>query len=302
VEVETMSRTVSPSSKKPYGVARVISLWRLARSSFYAARQREQHPREPMKRGPRVFSDEELVAEIRQLLAAPVFAGEGYRKIWARLRHKGVRTSKDRVLRLLRANQLLSPARQPEPVRTNPHEGTIVTEVPDQMWGTDATATSTEVEGTVTIFAAIDHCTAECVGIHVVKKANRFEALEPIRQGLRQYFGGFSAGAATGLRLRHDHGSVYMSDDFQNEIKFLGIEPSPAFVRQPEGNGCIERFFRTLKEQLLWVRRFRDLDELRVALYEFRNRYNENWIIERLGYRTPLQARRDFEVDLHIAA
>jgi putative transposase len=302
VEVETMSRTVSPSSKKPYGVARVISLWRLARSSFYAARQREQHPREPMKRGPRVFSDEELVAEIRQLLAAPVFAGEGYRKIWARLRHKGVRTSKDRVLRLLRANQLLSPARQPEPVRTNPHEGTIVTELPDQMWGTDATATSTEVEGTVTIFAAIDHCTAECVGIHVVKKANRFEALEPIRQGLRQYFGGFSAGAATGLRLRHDHGSVYMSDDFQNEIKFLGIEPSPAFVRQPEGNGCIERFFRTLKEQLLWVRRFRDLDELRVALCEFRNRYNENWIIERLGYRTPLQARRDFEVDLHIAA
>jgi putative transposase len=302
VEVETMSRTVSPSSKKPYGVARVISLWRLARSSFYAARQREQHPREPMKRGPRVFSDEELVAEIRQLLAAPVFAGEGYRKIWARLRHKGVRTSKDRVLRLLRANQLLSPARQSEPVRTNPHEGTIVTELPDQMWGTDATATSTEVEGTVTIFAAIDHCTAECVGIHVVKKANRFEALEPIRQGLRQYFGGFSAGAATGLRLRHDHGSVYMSDDFQNEIKFLGIEPSPAFVRQPEGNGCIERFFRTLKEQLLWVRRFRDLDELRVALCEFRNRYNENWIIERLGYRTPLQARRDFEVDLHIAA
>jgi putative transposase len=302
VEVETMSRTVSPSSKKPYGVARVISLWRLARSSFYAARQREQHPREPMKRGPRVFSDEELVAEIRQLLAAPVFAGEGYRKIWARLRHKGVRTSKDRVLRLLRANQLLSPARQSEPVRTNPHEGTIVTELPDQMWGTDATATSTEVEGTVTIFAAIDHCTAECVGIHVVKKANRFEALEPIRQGLRQYFGGFSAGAAAGLRLRHDHGSVYMSDDFQNEIKFLGIEPSPAFVRQPEGNGCIERFFRTLKEQLLWVRRFCDLDELRVALCEFRNRYNENWIIERLGYRTPLQARRDFEVDLHIAA
>lgn len=297
-----MSRAVSPSSKKPYGVARVITVWRLARSSFYAARQREQHPREPMKRGPRVFSDEELVSEIRQILAAPVFAGEGYRKIWARLRHKGVRTSKDRVLRLLRQNQLLSPARQPEPVRTNPHEGTIVTASPDQMWGTDATATSTEAEGTVTIFAAIDHCTAECVGIHVVKKASRFEALEPIRQGVRQYFGGFFAEAAAGLRLRHDHGSVYMSNDFQTEIKFLGIEPSPAFVRQPEGNGCIERFFRTLKEQLLWTRRFIDLNELRTALVEFRNRYNENWIVERLNYRTPLQARRDFQVDLQIAA
>jgi putative transposase len=78
------------------------------------------------------------------------------------------------------------------------------------MWGTDATATSTDAEGSVTIFAAIDHCTAGCVGIHVVKKASRFEALEPIRQGVQQYFGGFSAGAAVGLRLRHDHGSVYI--------------------------------------------------------------------------------------------
>ena len=302
MEVETMSRAVSPSSNKPYGVARVVSVWRLPRSTFYEARRREQHPREPIKRGPKVFSDEELLAEIRQILAAPVFAGEGYRKIWARLRHKGVRSSKDRVLRLLRHNQLLSPARQPQPIRSNPHEGTIVTESPDRMWGTDATATSTQIEGSVTVFAAIDHCTAECVGIHVVKKASRFEALEPIRQGVREYFGGFSAGAAAGLRLRHDHGSVYMSDDFQNEIKFLGIEPSPAFVRQPEGNGCIERFFRTLKEQLLWIRRFHDLNELRTALDEFRKHYNENWIVERLNYRTPLQARRDFQVDLQIAA
>ena len=116
-----MSRTVSPSSNKPYGVTQVTAIWGLARSSFYATRHRQQHPREPQKRGPKVLSDEELLAEIRQLLEAPVFAGEGHRKIWARLRHKGVRTSKDRVLRLLRQNGLLSPARQPDPVHRNPH-------------------------------------------------------------------------------------------------------------------------------------------------------------------------------------
>jgi transposase InsO family protein len=297
-----MSRTVSPSSNKPYGVARVVAVWHVARSSVYAARQRERHPRQAQKRGPRVLSDEQLLAEIRQLLEAPVFAGEGYRKIWARLRHKGIRTSKDRVLRLLRENQLLSPARQPDPNEANPHEGTIVTEAPDQMWGTDATATFTDAEGAVTVFAAIDHYTAECVGIHVVKKATRFEALEPIRQAVREHFGTFSGGSAAGLRLRHDHGSVYMSDDFQNEIKFVGIEPSPAFVRQPEGNGCIERFFRTLKEQLLWVRHFRTLEELRAALIDFRDRYNHHWILQRLNYRTPAQARQDFLVDLQIAA
>ena len=65
-----------------------------------------------------------------------------------------------------------------------------------------------------------------------------------------------------------------MSDDFQNEIRFLGIESSPAFVREPEGNGCIERFFKTLKEQLLWVRHFRSIPELVHALQEFRALYN----------------------------
>lgn len=183
-----------------------------------------------------------------------------------------------------------------------PHEGTIVTTGPDEMWGTDATATSTAAEGAITVFAAIDHCTAECVGIHAVKKATRFEALEPVRQAVRERLGGFRSGVATGLQLRHDHGSVYMSDDFQNEIRFPGIASSPAFVRQPEGNGCIERFFRTLKEQLLWVRRFRDLPELSAALIDFRERYNQQWIIGRLGYRTPAQARRDFEPALPAAA
>lgn len=297
-----MSRAVSPSSKKPYGVARVVALWNLARSSFYAARHREQHPRPARKRGPKVYSDAELRTAIQQLLEEAVFSGEGYRKIWARLRHKGIRSSKDRVLRLLRENQLLSPARQPAAIPSHPHEGTIVAEAPDRMWGTDATATVTAAEGTVTIFAALDHCTAECVGIHVVKKANRFEALEPIRQGVKEHFGPFCGGSAAGLRLRHDHGSVYMSDDFQNEIRFLGIEASPAFVRQPEGNGCIERFFRTLKEQLLWIRHFRDLEELRAALIEFRDRYNHHWILGRLNYRTPTQSRRDFTVELPTAA
>jgi putative transposase len=302
VEVENMSRTVSASSNKAYGVARVMAIWDLPRSSFYAARNRERNPREPQKRGPKVLSDAELLSAIRVVLDESVFTGEGYRKVWARLRHTGVRTSKERVNRLMRENQLLSPHRQPSPVVNRPHDGVIITDRPDRMWGTDATATFTASEGAVTVFAAIDHCTAECVGIHVVKKASRFEALEPVRQGVRERFGHFSQYSAAGLRLRHDHGSVYMSDDFQNEIRFLGIESSPAFVRQPEGNGCIERFFRTLKEQLLWVRHFPDLDELQAALTQFRDRYNPHWIIGRLRYRTPAQARRDFDLALPTAA
>ncbi len=83
-----------------------------------------------------------------------------------------------------------------------------------------------------------------------------------------------------------------MSDYFQDELRWLGIESSPAFVRQPEGNGCAERFVRTLKEQLLWLWQFAAVDELNAALHAFRLRYNARWLIERHGHRSPDAIRR----------
>lgn len=114
-----------------------------------------------------------------------------------------------------------------------------------------------------------------------------------MRQGVREHFGRSEAKAAEGLTIRHDHGSNYLSDDFQRELKFLGMTSSPSFVREPEGNGCAERFIRTLKEQLLWVRAFDTVEELVAGLREFKKVYNERWMIGRHGHRTPTQVRRD---------
>ena len=102
------------------------------------------------------------------------------------------------------------------------------------MWGTDLTTTWTGEDRAV-VFVAVDHRSAECVGIHASHHADRFEALEPLRQGVRRHFGGFAKEVALGLSLRHDHGSQYMARDFRKEPRFLGIESSPAFVRAPEG-------------------------------------------------------------------
>lgn len=117
------------------------------------------------------------------------------------------------------------------------YTGTILTEQPNAVWASDHTLPATVEDGSVTVLVAVDHCTTECVGLHAAKKATRFEALEPLRQGVRDYCGGFRAGAAAGIRNRHDHGSPYMSDDYQAEIAFSGMQSSPSFVRQPEGNG-----------------------------------------------------------------
>ncbi len=81
--------------------------------------------------------------------------------------------------------------------------------------------------------------------------------------------------------------------DFQNEIRWLGIASSPAFVRAPEGNGCAERFIRTLNENLLWVMTFEGVEELRLALLEFQTTYKEHWLIERHDHRSVARFRRD---------
>jgi transposase InsO family protein len=234
-----------------------------------------------------------LLGHIRRTLTESPFHGEGYRKVWARLRYQGIRTSKERVRRLMREHGLQASQRVGRPHGPKAHDGTILTERPDELWGTDMTTIVTTGEGQVCVFVAVDHCTSECIGIHASLSGNRFEALEPIRQGVREYFGGFDAGIATGLAIRHDHGSAYMSDDFQRELKFLGMTSSPSFVGEPEGNGVAERFIRTLKENLLWVRHFATVAELVEDLREFKRRYNEQWLIERHDFRTPHQARAD---------
>jgi putative transposase len=236
--------------------------------------------------------DTALVEAIRVVLAGSGFSGEGYRKVWARLRFAGVRTSRRRVLRLMRAHGLLAQQRPGAARGRGPrsHDGTITTERVDLMWGTDLTTVLTG-EGQAAVFVAVDHCSAECVGIHASRSATRFEALEPIRQGVRQRFGGFDRNVAAGLAVRHDHGSPYVAHDFPKELAFLGVDSSPSFVRAPEGNGCAERFIRTLKENLLWLQRFETVEERRQAVLAFKERDNQSWIVERHGDKTPAQVR-----------
>lgn len=125
------------------------------------------------------------------------------------------------------------------------HDGTIIPEAPNQMWGTDATQVPIRQEGMATVFVALGHFVRDVVGIHAARPGTRCEALEPIHHRIREHFGELEAGVACGLMLRHDHGS----HPFQAEIVFLGIQSSPSFSRAPEGNGPAERFIRTLKEK-----------------------------------------------------
>ncbi len=173
------------------------------------------------------------------------------------------------------------------------HDGTIInTDRPNKMWGTDGIRIETVDEGWVWVFSAVDHCDACCVGIHAVKIGKRFAALQPISQGLHSDFGATGADAGRGLTLRMDHGTQYTTDDFLNPTKFWGIAPSFAFVAEPQTNGVAERFNRKLKEQAIHGRIFRNVEAVRVAVTTFKERYNHHWRLEKLGFRSPLEARQ----------
>jgi putative transposase len=290
-----MGQAVSPATGRRYGLAKVARVRRLSRATLYrhratdgaAARSRPTRP------GPvGACSDAELVGHIRAQILGSRLHGEGYRKIRARLRHTGIRTSARRVRRPMGEHGLLAPHRVGRP-EGRAHDGTITTAEVDVMWGTDMTETVTLTEGRARVFVAVDHCSGECVGSHAAASGNRLEALEPIRQGVLRHFGAVDRDAAKGLALRHDHGSDPMSGDFRSEIRFLGIEGSPSFVREPEGNGVAERFIRTLKENFLWVHTFGTIEDLRRALRDPVAHYNATWLVARHGYRTPNQVRAD---------
>src|SRR6266508_4039907 len=254
-------------SGTPRPLALVCRTIGLARSSAYAARR--PLPLASAKRGPRSStSDDELLARIREILDDATFSGEGHRKVWARLRRRhGIRVSRKRVLRLMRGAGLLAPARR--------------------RW------TQTPEEGWAWVFVAIDHRSLE-PWARVRKRGDRFAALEPVLEGVRSHFGGCALNIARGLALRHDHGPQYVSDHFQGELRWLGITDSPAFVREPEGNGMAEWFIKQLKEQILWCERFATVEEADRAVREFCRRFREEWIVERLGYRTPAEAYAAF--------
>ncbi len=270
-------------------LATVCRVTRAPRSTIYHRRQRGDSL--GCRPGPKTeISDADLTETIRRVIGDSPFAGEGHRKVRAHLRREHqLHVGKNRVLRLMRTAGLLAPQRTGNRRRPRAHDGRIITEAPNVRWGTDATMAWTKGDGWVWVFVLLDHYTDEAWA-HVAQVGNRFAALQPVYDAVIDRFGSLEPDIARGIKLRHDWGSQYRAHHFQGSLNWLGIEDDAAFVGEPQGNGVAERFIRTLKEQCLWARLCDDVDELRKAVGSFIEAYNNQWLIERLGHRTPREA------------
>ena len=283
----------SVATGKSYPARMVLYIAGLSSAAWYTSSRAKISKQRP---GPKpVISDEELVLAIREDLAASPFHSEGHKKVRARLRRKGMCAGRKRYLRLMKSNNLFAPVLPKCNGSSRPHDGKIVTEHPNRMWGTDGKQFWTRQNGLCWFFGTIDHWNDEILGWHTSIIGDRFAALEPVHQAVLKEYGSLNKGVVQdiGLSLRSDHGSQYDSRDFQTELKYLGLMHSPAFVRSPECNGIIERFNRTLEEQVFDVHCFESIDEARQVIAKFIDDYNRSWLIERLGYRSPLEFKAE---------
>ena len=178
-----MSQTVSPSTSRSYGLARVSPGGAVRAPAFIAFSSSPMacdRPSSPRSDGP--CPDADLADHIRREIEASDFHGEGYRKLWARLRVAGVRSSPRRVRRVMGENRLLAPHRVGRNRERRTTES-IVTDKVNEMWGTDMSQTVTLNEGQVLCFRRrVTRRTAKSSGgTPRVPPPNRFEALERVR-------------------------------------------------------------------------------------------------------------------------
>jgi len=269
----------------------------VAKSSYYDYLRQEKQKAQGHKRkkpGPKVQVDDKMLLQsILEVMTASPFVTEGVKKVHARLRRKGIKASRNRVNLIMRAHGLLSPQRH-EQGEEKKHDGTIIPDSINQIWGTDGTLFGTVNGDLLWLFAVIDHHSDEVLGWHIVEvgQGDRFAALEPIKQGLRRIRGCVGKDVGDGIAIRHDWGPQYIARDFKNELKFFGLRNSPALVHEPQTNGVIERFFRTLKTECLWIEHFQDVEHARDIVGRWMETYNNQWLIERHGHRTPREVRQ----------
>src|SRR5690606_12290925 len=205
------------AAEGPFPLARVCEVLGASRSTVYHRRLRgDALGRRP---GPLTdIADDQLTELIRRVIADSPFAGEGYRKVRARLRRQhGIGVGGKRVLRLMRLQGLLAPQRARGRRRPHPHDGTIIPDGPNLRWGTDATMAWTRLDGWVWVFANVDHWSAEA-WTHVAKTGDRIAALQPVYDAVIDRFGGLGPDVARGISLRHDWGPQYRSKHFLGSI------------------------------------------------------------------------------------
>lgn len=275
--LHSQARQLVAAGRQPKLVAETLEI---SRSSLYYQKQ----PRS--SRADRTW-DERIVTACGE---QPVW---GYRRVRWWLKHvDGLELNGKRILRVMREHQLLVRMRRLRVTRRKEWSQVNAME-PNQVWQMDMTKLwAGPATGWAYLVSALDCCTREIVGWDLSLRCRTQEAIAALERAVLERLASGPRGA--GLTLTTDNGTQFTSTRFIQTLGRLGITHRRTAYNHPEGNGLIERFHRSLKEEEVWLHEYRSLEEARDSIGRWIHDYNHHRPHQALKYRTPAEARRAF--------
>jgi transposase InsO family protein len=272
-------------------VSLLCATFKLSRAAYYATKTAARAVRSrnvvALPKRPRYTAAEVVLKGIRRVIDDnPAW---GVRKVWATLRAEGLKVSRKRIWALMHAHGLVL-ARDSEP--GEPRRGHVAVPEPNRRLATDLTTVWTRRDGVVAIVPTIDCGCRSVLALEVTKDQHGPAVLASVELALVAAFGR-PANVPDGVELRTDHGPQYTGADCEALVGDWHLLHTYAPVGRPTGNAVVERFIRTMKEEVVWLRDWESADELRAALVRWLERYNEARPHQSLAWKTPARYRAE---------
>lgn len=276
-------------------VSLLCTTFDLSRAAYYAEARRQRGETAScsgkvvaLPRRPRHTSAEVVLLRIREVLGRETSMAWGVRKVWATLQREGLKVSRRRVHAIMRAHGLVL-ARDSEP--GEPSRGHVVVPEPNRRIATDLTTVWTRRDGVVALVPTID-CGDRTAVIEVTKDQHGPAVLASVEAKLVSAFG-TPENVPEGVELRTDHGPQYTGVDCETLCTRWKLGHTFAPVGRPTGNAVVERFIRTLKEELIWLRDWESADELHAAVATWLHHYLHHRPHQALNWQTPIERRAE---------
>jgi len=233
-----------------------------------------------------------LIECIRALKADHPFWG--YRRIWAHLKYiDGLEVNKKRILRLMREHHILVKDSTCLKAKRTSNKSKPKPQEPNQWWGIDMTKIMVSGFGWMYIVIVLDWYTKKIVGYYAGLECRTKHWLEALHMAVNKQFPGGVYGRH--LHLMSDNGSQPASIGFMRSCKEMAIKQAFTSYNNPKGNADTERMFRTLKEELLWLKEWFSPFDLTNAIDRWIDYYNQDYLHSTLGYKSPNIYEKEYQ-------
>ncbi len=153
----------------------------------------------------------------------------------------------------------------------------------NQYWGIDMTKILT-ARGWAYITVVLDWYTKEPCGWHIGQFSKAKDWLYAVENALEN--AKIETNKNLNLSIISDNGCQPTSHYFKNKCKILGLNQIFASFNNPKGNAETERFMRTMKEELLWIKEWKNIEEVEVGLNKWLSDFKNNYRHSKLNYKT----------------